>query len=350
MQILNAPNHYTQATNISSPDFIFAMSIINMTNMDRLGSTPVVGDFSATECSLSICVQQIETYILDGKMHQNRTKRTDIDIDASGLYGLDIVDPDQGGYIILKSPNGHANYTVSGFGLEMMSDFLTQDFLGLLVDTQPNYNDTFGDDSDGVLSKIQFDFPTVRLDKDYQPGAVANPAMQAIYSTGNFSQTFELLAYAMTNEMLRGDNTTKVTGSMGTLDTILIVRWAWISLPLGVVIGSAIFLLLTVGATARAKAPIWKADLLPVLFHGLHLGAVQEEIANGLEERTAMRSYANDIDVRLVHTAMNGTNMSMMQHRTTLRRQDDKAYAAVGGEDPDSGQTQRGTISVPPKS
>ena len=59
----------------------------------------------------------------------------------------------------------------------------------------------------------------------------------------------------------------KVTGSVTTIETIIVVRWQWISLPLLVVVLGTHFVLIT--AWTNTGIPVWKEGQLPTLFHGL---------------------------------------------------------------------------------
>ena len=86
---------------------------------------------------------------------------------------------------------------------------------------------------------------------------------------GNMIETFDDIATAMTNVIRAGPNTTSLAGEIQTLEVFVHVRWAWLSLPLALVIFGVSFLAICIAFSAETGRGVWKSSSLAALFHGL---------------------------------------------------------------------------------
>ena len=303
-------------TNYTKPDtlnFIFAMSIINLTNIDSLKTWPKNAKPEATECSLFWCVQNVSSTVSDGALRQTQIGRGDITSTPRGIN-----DSTQEGSIDLIGPDpSDTNYTVSYAGALLVSKFLVQDLLGLVDPEDSNNQDSF-----------VYGPTAIFYDPDHQEGAYGNPAIQAIFANGNFSKTFDILAQAMTFQLYRTDNITAMTGSRDVSYTQIVVRWEWITLPLGNILSSVIFLVFTITASERARAPSWKASLLPTLLHRFDATDARRKATDQLDKLSEMQTYARTIDIQLRY-ADDGISIIRKNPTSRITRRSKRDYVEV---------------------
>ncbi|KAK5937970.1 hypothetical protein PMZ80_009559 [Knufia obscura] len=62
-----------------------------------------------------------------------------------------------------------------------------------------------------------------------------------------------------------------VNGELGTVVTLVNVRWEWLILPAALCLGGIAFVSLAILATWRSRAPLWKSSLNALLYHGIKL-------------------------------------------------------------------------------
>ena len=60
-----------------------------------------------------------------------------------------------------------------------------------------------------------------------------------------------------------------VTGTAYRPETLVHVKWPWLTLPVSLVALSTLFLIATMTVNSRRKALAWKSNILVLLFHGL---------------------------------------------------------------------------------
>ena len=321
----------TNFTNPLTPEFIFGMTMINLTNVDSLKTWPDNANLVATECMLKWCVLQTgtgetNTSVNNGTLQQSFIPREDISISTGPRDDGGGTDGDW--WISMHSPGETSPYNVSSFASLYISDFLIQDLLGLL---SPNgISDPSANESSGGQD-VKWYTPVVGINDGNQVDALPNPAIQAVYTNGNFTQTFETLARAMTSELLQSDNTTVVTGSLGISTTKLTVSWLWITLPLGVIILSVLFLILTVVASTRVNAPVWKSGLLPTLLHGFDATDARRKDIGRLEKESEMKAYADSVDIRLRHSDEDGLRIAREEPEMIATWRDRRGYLEVAG-------------------
>ena len=120
-----------------------------------------------------------------------------------------------------------------------------------------------------------------------------NDVMQALNLTQNITALMEGLATSMTSYLrnVGGNNETTAIGTTSKMETYVHVRWAWLGLPIGLLILSTIFLIITMITSKRRGFAIWKTSSLAMLFHGL----------DGIQEHHAVESRGQMDDIA-VHT------------------------------------------------
>ncbi|KAK7957261.1 uncharacterized protein PG986_006483 [Apiospora aurea] len=96
-------------------------------------------------------------------------------------------------------------------------------------------------------------------------GQVLDSPATPLFQSPDVPATVANLSAALSYRMLGGPNAT-VT-AVPVLDDVLVitVRWAWISLPAGLVVAACLFLLAVIYRTRRAEHLVWKSSLTPLL-------------------------------------------------------------------------------------
>ena len=118
----------------------------------------------------------------------------------------------------------------------------------------------------------------------------------------NVTSTFDKIATALTNVIRQGPNTTSITGQAQALDVYVRVRWAWLSLPLMMVVFGVLFLAISIMFSSRPGRHVWKSSTLATIFHRLD-GWTPDE----LDQRTEkdMKTAAMEMQV-IIDTDANG--------------------------------------------
>ncbi|KAK8127276.1 hypothetical protein PG984_008384 [Apiospora sp. TS-2023a] len=81
----------------------------------------------------------------------------------------------------------------------------------------------------------------------------------------NITSAVAAVATAMSYRMIAGPNATVTPVPVFNDEIIILVHWAWISLPATLVCASCLFLLVIIYRTNRAEHLIWKSSLTPLL-------------------------------------------------------------------------------------
>ena len=130
------------------------------------------------------------------------------------------------------------------------------------------------------------------------PTSFSPAIMQRIYNASSIPDMFENVALSLSNEFRRNaDGSPFITGRLGTVRTVLNVRWEWITLPVFCVLVSMGFFAYTIFENRRGRLPVWKGSALAGLFHGL-----EDKVRRGVEEvegAHAMNVMAEEVKVRL---------------------------------------------------
>jgi Protein of unknown function (DUF3176) len=119
------------------------------------------------------------------------------------------------------------------------------------------------------------------------PEAWPNDVMAALNTTVDIADIMDGLATSMTTYIRELDNggiddEPFQQGATLITETYVHLRWAWIALPLALVLSSAVLLSVTIAKASRDKLPIWKTSALAALFHGLE---AENNAAGGMLSR-----------------------------------------------------------------
>lgn len=94
---------------------------------------------------------------------------------------------------------------------------------------------------------------------------LADSVNLALYNSLDIPATMANISSAVSYRMLTGPNATTTDVPVFNQDVVIVIRWAWISLPAALVLFTCLFLLAIVYRTHRAEHLIWKSSLTPLL-------------------------------------------------------------------------------------
>lgn len=229
--------------------------------------------FTATECSLSYCVKNYTSQIINGTLFESsyplpwtispmswQPYNTSMPDPSPGTLAIDVaymrIDLQIGGQYNISQ------VAINGIGASITSLFAAEASL--------NGTNATGFYMVGDGSQDQ-----------YSPNS-----MQPIYQSQDLDTTFSALAMSMTNSMrANDDNRTLVYGTSGI--TVYKVHWIWITLPLISVLGGCVFLALAIFYTRLYNLSIWKSSALSVLKCGPQTEDIlkSEELVRGMEKK-----------------------------------------------------------------
>ncbi|KAI1119335.1 hypothetical protein F5Y14DRAFT_437895 [Nemania sp. NC0429] len=143
-------------------------------------------------------------------------------------------------------------------------------------------------------------------------GADASVSGLAFRYGSNVSDRMQIVADSLTNWIQATQGSIEVQGTNSVQVTIISIDWAWLTLPIGLVISSAIVLVITVMCSRKNSVPVWKSSLMPLLFHGLEEWTIDErrDIRQGYWERNLdMQKKAQTIKVKLTRNDSGKTGL-----------------------------------------
>ena len=91
-----------------------------------------------------------------------------------------------------------------------------------------------------------------------------------------------------------------VNGQLTISETVIVVRWQWIILPLCTILLGTVFVFVAVWMSSRAAMPVWKEGQLPVLLHGLKPTSVRP--TKNLVTASSMDRYTKGVCARIEET------------------------------------------------
>ena len=262
---------------------------INVTDINSVLDWPN-STVTAEECVLSFCIQRIQSAVRNG-IPTNSVQTMPATISTttqptSTPTGYTVGEGplcDSPTTVLVESNSSLETYLIDSYSQDLIWFFL-QPLTGLVASVHWN--------SSGHTATL--------VDDDIMTN---DDASGWLHASTNLSQTFETIATAMTQTVRQNDGI-KVAGRIIEQVTIVQVRWAWLVLPLLNIILGSMFLVLTIVVTNKAKLPLWKEGVLPVLMHGFESTVDIKSIAE-LNTNTAMDDYAKYINIRL-HEPANG--------------------------------------------
>ncbi|CAI6323300.1 unnamed protein product [Periconia digitata] len=118
--------------------------------------------------------------------------------------------------------------------------------------------------------------------------------------TNDMSNHFGRLASAMTNAIRSSSSKVLIYGDAYDKESYVAVRWEWLSLPLGLLLLTAIFLVATIVKTTKEKdeVGVWKTSAIATLLYGLP-DDMQRKI-NASDGEGTPRAKAKHLKVKLL--------------------------------------------------
>ena len=100
----------------------------------------------------------------------------------------------------------------------------------------------------------------------YEDRMVSPDSLAYILQYRGFNSTMHDIASQLTYLTFAASEIS-ISGSMGTVESLVHVRWRWLTLPIAVVCLGVAFLVATIIATRRHRdLPVWKSSIVPFFF------------------------------------------------------------------------------------
>lgn len=115
-------------------------------------------------------------------------------------------------------------------------------------------------------------------------------------SPNNVTRHMERLAVALTNAIRSTPSKELVLGQAFSIERYVAVRWEWLTLPVGLLLSSFIFLAATIYSSAGQEG-VWKTSAIATLIYGLP-DDMQKKIRSSTQTGTP-RSRAKELKVKL---------------------------------------------------
>ena len=252
-QFVNASGELLSSNTIGIPIANFSM----LNNGDSASSNSSF--LRARECSLFWCINTYFASIISGSFHEHLLSSTpNRSGPASPPTGLD----EQNVWIYPDAP-----FTKQS----SVQKNTTKDFFN----------------SDGLTSRSPFWISSnysARLSKWLSSELTIEPAassdtlvtLESYYTLAKLDSVFSSIANSMTVALRQGptdyvadpDHSIYVVkGTTWAMETYLHVRWAWITLPVCLVLLSSFFLVATIISSRQKDIALWKSSTLPLLFN-----------------------------------------------------------------------------------
>jgi len=125
-------------------------------------------------------------------------------------------------------------------------------------------------------------------------------AFNPLLAPNNITHHFERLATAMTNVVRSSDESKNMLGGKAyNQENYVSVRWEWLTLPIGLLLISLVFLSATVAKSAmeRDRVGVWKTSAYATLLYGLP-DEMQQRITRSSSTGTP-RAKAKELKVKL---------------------------------------------------
>jgi hypothetical protein len=269
---------------------LWSLTVIKRDN-DKSPAT--ISDFTAMECGLSYCVQNITSNVVNSTLTENVTV---LPVDVSkGAYQVvegggndneslpdSLWDAQYTPRTELQLMANDTGFNVSQAAINAIGDFMNRTFVlqtgmklsatGFYVSSPPRQ---------GQDSKKRENKPS---DLDSGPQFQPN-VMQQIY-TYDINETFQALAASMSINF-RANDANRAAELGTTLVTVYKVRWVWITLPVLSVLSGTVFLGFTMFYSYKYDVPLWKSSSLAILKFGEQIGEVlgKEEMIGEMEDK-----------------------------------------------------------------
>ncbi|KAI0189240.1 hypothetical protein F4808DRAFT_45634 [Astrocystis sublimbata] len=242
-------------------------SIIRLIFMGTESFDGIAGETKpwARQCSLSACVQKLETKVSNGVMTEKTidTKTNNTVLDISNL------DDGQDHNVYVTGEDGTQYQLGIEAMLSMRGWFATLFANGSASRSAAAYNRTITDNSVVVNLTVGISSGETFFDSDI---------VTAFYwNYYEYADGLDLLVSDMATSMTVAFRSfmgaEPVQGRAIYTESYVHVRWGFAVVPIVVVIGAALFLFATIFQSEKSKTQIWKSSSLAMLFHGFDSGA-----------------------------------------------------------------------------
>ncbi|KAF2201659.1 hypothetical protein GQ43DRAFT_486696 [Delitschia confertaspora ATCC 74209] len=219
----------------------------------RKNSTPVM-----INCLLSWCIKTYQARHISGVLHETATKAV--------LYN-----PEPG--FLPSATNSSASYNEVSI---TTSDNKTY--------TVPNGT------TKSIRTKLRQSMPTFISSYDGGPNNIVGVWNFLLQPPYDFASELENLTTEMTSAMRRKrSGSQEIHGTVWTPQSYVKVEWVWVSLPVGLLFGSLVFLLFTILKSRRQGIGAWKSSALSMLLYGINGEARRKfDVAKKTSEIEAM--------------------------------------------------------------
>ncbi|KAF1936729.1 hypothetical protein EJ02DRAFT_506389 [Clathrospora elynae] len=251
------------------------------------------------ECALSWCVQTIKSSYDSGKYTEEVISTYENSTAGPSPWESFEIPEEQGGgieifymqNITVKPPASNAYRSGSSVYNESYgSDNITASKVyNIFDDFFPSY---FTAENNSAVPSLRY--------KNYAGGAsIRGLPYNPWQVPNNITRHVERLAVAMTNVIRSSTSKESAQGEAFSKETYVKVRWEWLSLPLGLLFVSLIFLAATVAKSAveRDRVGVWKTSAYATLLYGLP-DEMQQKITRSPSTGTP-RAKAKELKVKL---------------------------------------------------
>lgn len=268
------------------------------------------GNITAIECSLFWCVNTYTARVYNTVFNESLESSWH---DASTAQAYGYGDPDTSAptvyYNITPTSGGikpHTNINRSKADVDKVKtrglplDFLREDYIVLSDSSQDYYLRTW---LGGLLSN--------NATPNFSPDNASGDIIELLnyQDLKNITTIFDRLAqYLTVSYRQTAVGSAQALGIAWGSQTIVRVRWKWLSLPCALVAASLLFLGAAAVESTRARVPLWKSNALALVFHGpRELSEYGKRDVAAMEQssrtlRVRMTSSADEKGVRLVIT------------------------------------------------
>lgn len=307
----------------NSPVSTFSIMNNSITNPSR--ETPKLKMIAQT-CSLNLCLQNYDVHVTSGIVSVNKLQET------SDVWTLPIYDQtgSTSEYLpgLCWSPQGaqlpnastptspedweqtsiaRIAYKNRAFcdGREQLSwhgswtSGLGEKLVGSINATADQYDNLTVVDNISVITPgtdyIQYGEDSFEYLSDYTKLCWSNGISKIMTNLATSLNRLSLDATANTSNAAQAH-----TGAIGMLVAHMRVRGIWLTLSIALCIGTIIFLVATIIASARSMTPLWKSSVDVLFYHGLEGGdAGSVGLGSSLTSITEMRTRSEVMIVRL---------------------------------------------------
>lgn len=134
-----------------------------------------------------------------------------------------------------------------------------------------------------------------------------------------FESVVHNIATSMT-ELGRDSSNDTVAGTVYINQTFVSIVWPWITLPILILVLTALFLGLTIFTSHKKSSPLWKTSVLPFLYHSSYQdfeGAGYSDSIDGLQNGDVGEIRGEYLTLSRMENAVSSTTVQLDNSRST---------------------------------